>query len=216
MIPTITAFKASPDRGRGMARDFRVRWALEEVGQAYDVRLVTFEEMKEAAHLARHPFGQIPTYEADGLVLFESGAIVLHIAGRGGNVLLPVDPHARARTVQWVISALNSIEPFLAQLVTIDLFFKDEEWAKLRRPSAADFVRRRLGGLSNYLGDKTYLDGDQFTAGDLMMTSVLRLLNHTDIVAEFPNLAAYVARNTARPAFQRALNAQMGDFKAAA
>ena len=215
MKPVITAFKASPDRGRGLARDMPVRWALEEVGQAYDVRLLSFEEMKQPAHLARHPFGQIPTYEEDGLVLFESGAIVLHI-GERCETLLPRDAGARARATQWLVAALNSIEPFVMNVALIDLFYQNEEWAKLRRPGAVEFLQRRLSRLSGSLGDKPFLDGERFTAGDLMMATVLRILNHTDLVSRDVRLAAYLQRCTARPAFKRALDAQMGDFRKAA
>ena len=161
------------------------------------------------------PFGQVPVFEEDGFVLFESGAIVLHI-GQRSETLLPKDPHASARAAQWLIAALNSIEPFMLNVALIDLFYRDQEWAKLRRPGAVEFVQRRLAALSNALGDKPYLDGDRFTAGDLMMTTVLRILNHTDIVTSDKRLAAYIDRCTARPAFKRAYDAQLGDFKLAA
>jgi len=212
---TITAFEASPDRGQGLARDMRVRWALEEVGQPYEVRLVSFTAMKQAAHKARQPFGQIPSYEEGDLTLFESGAIVLHV-GEKSEALLPREPVARERAKAWVFAALNSIEIAVTDLAHIDFFFANEEWAKLRRPGAEEFLLFRLGDLSGWLGAKDYLEGDRFTAGDLMMVSVLRILRETDIVARFPNLAAYQARCEARPAFQRALEGQMAPFRAAA
>jgi glutathione S-transferase len=212
---TISAFHWVPDFARGQVRDLRARWALEEAGIPYQTRLLEQGDQDKPEYRAKQPFGQVPILEEDGLVLFETGAIVLHI-GAKSEKLLPKDEAARARATQWLIAALNSLEPFIMQVAAIDLFYKDEEWAKLRRPGAVEFVKRRLSGLSNALGEKTYLDGAHFTAGDLMMTTVLRILDHTDIVRGFPNLAAYVERNTARPAFKRALAAQMGDFKAAA
>jgi glutathione S-transferase len=211
MTITISAFAWVPDFARGQVRDLRVRWALEEAGLTYATRLLAQGDQDAPEYRALQPFGQVPVFEEDGFVLFETGAIVLHIAERS-EVLLPAEPQARARATQWVIAALNSIEPFAMQLTLIDIFYKDEEWAKLRRPGAADFVRRRLTGLSNALGDKPYLEGERFTAGDLMMTTVLRVLDHTPLVAEHENLAAYKARCESRPAFSRALEAQLADF----
>ena len=207
MTITITAFERSPDGGKGLARDTRVRWALEEAGQPYEVRLVSFRAMKEPAHLALHPFGQIPTYEEDGLVLFETGAIVLHIAQRY-NGLLPADDHARARAVTWMFAALNTVEPPILELVTARIFEGDKPWASERIPLVAERVRDRLAPLSARLGDADWLDGD-FSAGDLMMVSVLLRLRPSGILDEFPILAAYVARGEARPAYQRAFAAQL-------
>jgi glutathione S-transferase len=211
----ISAFNWVPDFARGQVRDLRVRWALEEAGLPYSTRLLELGEQDKPDYRALQPFGQVPIYMEDDLVLFESGAIVLHI-GERSNVLLPKDPQARARAIQWLVAALNSIEPSVMNLALIDLFYSDQEWAKLRRPSAEAFVRHRLGSLSKALGDKPYLDGDRFTAGDLMMSTVLRILHHTDIVTGDRRLAAYVERCTARPAFKRALDAQLGDFRQAA
>ncbi len=207
---TISAFEWAPDFAQGQVRDLRARWALEEAGLPYRSRLLAQGDQNRPEYRAMQPFGQVPIFEENGFVLFESGAIVLHIAERS-EALLPKDAAARARAAQWVIAALNSIEPFLMQVAAIDLFYRDEEWAKLRRPGAAEFAQRRLGGLSNALGDKPYLDGDRFTAGDLLMTTVLRIL--PELTNEHANLAALVERCTARPAFQRALAAQLGDFK---
>jgi len=207
MTITITAFERSPDGGKGLARDTRVRWALEEAGQPYDVRLVSFRAMKEPAHLALHPFGQIPTYEEDGLVLFETGAIVLHIAQRY-NGLLPADDHARARAVMWIFAALNTVEPPILELVTARIFEGDKPWSKERIPLVEERVRDRLKPLSARLGDAEWLDGG-FSAGDLMMVSVLLRLRPSGILDEFPILAAYVARGEARPAYQRAFKAQL-------
>jgi glutathione S-transferase len=212
---TISAFKSVPDFARGQVRDLRVRWALEEAGLPYRTRLLEQGDQDKPDYRALQPFGQVPIFEEDGFVLFETGAIVLHIAERS-ETLLPRDRDARARATQWLIAALNSIEPFVMNVAVIDLFYANEEWAKLRRPGAVDFVQRRLSALSRALGDKPYLDGSRFTAGDLMMTTVLRILRHTDIVTSDERLAAYVARCTARPAFERALDAQIGDFRDAA
>lgn len=212
---TISAFKWVPDFARGQVRDLRVRWALEEAGLPYRTRLLEQGDQDKPEYRALQPFGQVPILEEDGLVLFETGAIVLHI-GERSEALLPKDPAARSRATQWLIAALNSVEPFIMNVVAIDLFYVNEEWAKLRRPGAVEFTKRRLSGLSKALGDKPYLDGDRFTAGDLMMTTVLRILKHTDIVTSDKRLAAYIERCTARLAFQRALNAQLGDFKEAA
>jgi glutathione S-transferase len=212
---TVSAFKWVPDFARGYVRDLRVRWALEEAGLPYRTRLLGMGDQDKDDYRALQPFGQVPIFEENGLVLFESGAIVLHI-GERSETLLPKDPAARARAMQWLIAALNSIEPFMMNVALIDLFYKNEEWAKQRRPGAVQFVQRRLSALSKKLGEKPYLDGGRFTAGDLMMTTVLRILNHTDIVTSDKRLAAYIERCTARPAFKRALDAQLGDFKEAA
>jgi glutathione S-transferase len=212
---TISAFKWVPEFAQGQVRDLRARWALEEAGLPYRSRLLGQGDQDTSEYRALQPFGQVPMLEEDGLVLFESGAIVLHI-GERSEVLLPKDRGARARATQWLIAALNSIEPFLMNVALIDLFYAQEEWAKLRRAGAVEFAQRRLAALSKSLGDKPYLDGDRFTAGDLMMATVLRILKHTDIVSSDRRLAAYVERCTARPAFKRALDAQLGDFKKAA
>jgi glutathione S-transferase len=211
MTITITVFERSPDRGRGLARDMRVRWALEEVAQPYEVRLVSFAEMKAPAHRARHPFGQIPTYEEGGLALFESGAIVLHLAERHAG-LLPADAHARARAITWLFAALNTVEPPLVELATAMLFERDKPWHEQRLPLVQDRARKPLGDLSARLGDAEWLDGGTFSAGDLMMAAVLFRARGTGILDEFPSLAAYVARAEARPAFQRAFAAQLAVF----
>jgi glutathione S-transferase len=212
---TISGFKWVPGFARGQVRDLRVRWALEEAGLRYRTRLLEQGDQDKPDYRALQPFGQVPVFEEEGFVLFESGAIVLHI-GERSEALLPKDAAARARATQWLIAALNSIEPFVMNVASIDIFYPDEQWAKLRRPGAVEFVQKRLAGLSRSLGDKPYLDGDRFTAGDLMMTTVLRILNHTDIVTSDARLAAYIERCTARPAFERALKAQLGDFRDAA
>lgn len=202
----ITAFDRSPDGGRGLARDTRIRWALEEVGQDYQVRPVTMAGMKEAAHLALHPFGQIPTYEEDGLVLFETGAIVLHIAGRYPG-LLPEEPQARARATAWVFAALSSVEPPVLELANAVILERNRPWHAARLPIVQDRVRIRLRQLAHWLGQSDWLEGG-FSAGDLMMVSVLLRLRASGLLAEFPTLAAYVARGEARPAYQRAFAAQ--------
>lgn len=207
MTITITAFERSPDGGKGLARDTRVRWALEEAGLPYDVRLVSFRAMKEPAHLALHPFGQIPTYEDGGLVLFETGAIVLYIAQHHQG-LLPEDEHARARAVAWMFAAVNTVEPPILELVTARIFEGDKHWSKERIPLVEDRVRDRMTQLAAHLGDADWLDG-AFSAGDLMMVSVLLRLRPSGILDEFPVLAAYVARGEARPAYQRAFAAQL-------
>jgi glutathione S-transferase len=212
MIPTITAFESSPDRGRGLARDMRVRWALEEVGQPYSVRLVSFAQMKEPAHMALHPFGQIPTYEEGDLTLFESGAIVLHIAERHAG-LLPDDANARARAITWMFAALSTVEPPIIDLGVAKLLERDKSWYEQRLPLVEDRIRTRLGEPSIRLGDANWLDG-AFSAGDLMMVHVLRRLKGSGILDEYPNLSAYVARGEARPAFQRAFAAQLAVFTA--
>lgn len=210
MIPTITAFAASPDEGRGLARDMRVRWALEEVGQRYDVRLLSFAEMKQPDHRARHPFGQIPTYEDSEVVLFESGAILLHIADRHPG-LLPVDPAARARAINWLFAALNTIEPPIVEREQVALLERNEPWYAARLPAVEERVHVRLVDLSARLGDADWLDG-AFSVGDLMMVMVLRRLDGMGIREAYPNLAAYVARGEARPAYQRAFAAQLAVF----
>ena len=206
MTVTITAFERSPDRGRGLARDTRVRWALEETGQTYAVRLVSFQAMKAPAHLALHPFGQIPTYEEGGLALFETGAIVLHIAERHRG-LLPSDPDARARAIAWMFASVNTVEPPILELQNAVLLEADKPWSGERLPLVKDRVRERLRQLSARLGGADWLDGD-FSAGDLMMASVLLRLRASGLLDEFANLAAYVARAEARPAYRRAFAAQ--------
>lgn len=207
MKPTITAFERSPDGGKGLARDTRVRWALEEAGLAYEVRPVSFAAMKEPAHLALHPFGQIPTYEEGDLVLFESGAIVFHIASHHAG-LLPDEPDARARAIAWMFAALNTVEPPILDLVTVKFVEADRPWSKDRMPLVVERIRNRLRQLAVRLGDAHWLDG-QFSAGDLMMVSVLLRLKPSGILDEFPVLAAYAARGEARPAYQRAFAAQL-------
>ena len=210
MTPTITAFEQSPDRGQGLARDTRARWALEEAGQPYEVRLLSFAAMKEPAHRALHPFGQIPTYEEGDLVLFESGAIVLHIAQHHAG-LLPDEANARARAIAWMFAAVNTVEPPILELVTVRILEGDRPWAEQRLPLVKDRIRKRLDELSARLGDAEWLDG-AFSAGDLMMVSVLLRLRPSGILDEYPSLAAYVARGEARPAYQRAFAAQLAVF----
>ncbi|MDP2375288.1 glutathione S-transferase family protein [Reyranella sp.] len=210
MTPTITAFESSPDRGRGLARDMRVRWALEEVAQPYDVRLVSFKEMKEPAHLALHPFGQIPTYEEGDLVLFESGAIVFHIAERHAG-LLPDEGNARARAITWMFAALNTMEPPIVELEQAPYAERDKPWYEERLPMLEDRIRGRLDQLSRRLGDADWLDG-AFSAGDLMMVMVLRRLEGSGLLEEYRNLSAYLARGQARPAYKRAFDAQLAVF----
>lgn len=207
MTITITAFERSPDGGQGLARDTRVRWALEEVGQPYQVRLVSFGAMKEPAHLALHPFGQIPTYEEGELALFETGAIVLHLAERHAG-LLPEGADARARAIAWLFAALNTVEPPILELVTVKILEGDKPWSAERLPLVMDRIRERLKRLSARLGDADWLDGP-FSAGDLMMVSVLLRSRRSGLLDEYPNLAAYVARGEARPAYQRAFAAQL-------
>jgi len=207
MSPIITAFERSPDRGQGLARDMRVRWALEEVNQPYEVRLVSFQAMNEPAHLALQPFGQIPTYEEDDLVLFESGAIVLHIGSRHAG-LLSDDASARARAIMWMFAAVNTVEPPILELANARLLELDKPWGRQRLPLVEERVRDRLKQLSARLGDADWLD-EVFSAGDLMVVSVLLRLRSSGILDEFPNLAAYVARGEARPAYTRAFAAQL-------
>ena len=207
MTPTITAFERSPDRGQGLARDTRVRWALEEVGQPYEVRLVSFRAMKEPAHLALHPFGQIPTYEEGDLALFETGSIVFHIAQRHAG-LLPEDANARARAITWMFAAVSTVEPPILELANAKLLENDKSWHAERLPLVEDRVRDRLKQLAARLGSADWLDGG-FSAGDLMMVSVLLRLRSSGILDEYPTLAAYLARGEARPAYQRAFAAQL-------
>lgn len=210
---TISAFNNVPDFARGLVRDVRVRWALEEAGLPYKTRLLEQGDQDKPDYRLLQPFGQVPIFEEDGLVLFESGAIVLQIAERS-EALLPKDPAARARAVQWLIAALNSAEPSIVNVFLIDFFYADEKWAKLRRPGAVEFMNKKIDAVAKRLGDKPFLDGERFTAGDLMMSTVLRF--HPDVAKRNPVLATYIDRCTARPAFKRALNAQLGDFREAA
>ena len=209
---TISAFGWVPPFARGQVRDLRVRWALEEAGLAYQTRLLEQGDQDKPEYRALQPFGQVPIFEEDGQVLFETGAIVLHV-GERSEALLPKDPGARARAVQWLIAALNSIEPYVMNAAVLDLFYADQEWAKLRRPGAREFAQHRMRSLANALGDKPFLDGDRFTCGDLMMSTVLRII--PDLIPD-PRLTAYIERCIARPAFHRALDAQLGDFRDAA
>jgi glutathione S-transferase len=213
MKPTITAFANSPDRGQGLARDMRVRWALEEVGQPYHVRLLSFAEMKEPAHLALHPFGQIPTYEEGDLALFETGAIVFHIAQRHAG-LLPDDANVRARAIAWMFAALNTVEPPIVERSMATILEQGESWYEQRLIAIDGRVRERLGQLSRHLGAADWLDGE-FSAGDLLMATVLLRVRSSGLLDEYPNLAAYLARGMDRPAFRRAFYAQLLVFKAA-
>ena len=213
MTPTITAFESSPDRGRGLARDMRVRWALEEAGQPYNVRLLSFKAMKEPAHLALNPFGKIPTYEEGDLALFESGAIVFHIAERHAG-LLPDDANARARAVTWMFAAINTVEPPILDLQTAKFLEGDKPWYAERLPLVVERIRKPLHELSGWLGDSEWLEG-KFSAGDLMMVAVLLRLKPSGILDEFPRLSAYAARGEARPAYKRAFAAQLAVFTAA-
>jgi glutathione S-transferase len=210
-VITVFALKRVPEFVRGQVRDLRVRWALEEAGLPYEARLLEQGDQDKPEYRAMQPFGQVPVLEEDGMVLFESGAIVLYI-GERSETLLPREPGARARAVQWLIAALNSIDPSVLEVVAIDLFYQNEDWAKLRRPGAVDFLQGRLAALSTSLGDKPFLDGARFTAGDLVMTCTLRTLHYTDLVAGHKGLAAYVERCTARLAFKRALDAHLADL----
>ena len=213
MTITITAFESSPDRGRGLARDMRVRWALEEVGQSYEVRLVSFKAMKQPAHLALQPFGQIPTYEDGDLALFESGAILLHIAERHPG-LLPADADGRARAIAWMFAAVSTMEPVIVEREMARFTEGDRSWYRERLAMVEDRIRNRLGELSARLGDANWLDGG-FSAADILMVTVLRRLEGSGIVEDYPNLAAYVARGQARPAYKRAFDAQLAVFTAA-
>lgn len=211
--PVITAFENSPDRGRGMARDMPVRWALEETGQDYDVCLVSFEAMKARPHLDLQPFGQIPTYEDGDLALFESGAIVLHIAEQNTG-LLPDDANGRARAITWMFAAQSTIEPVILERERAGFVERQESWYEQRMPIVEAYIRKRLAALSARLGSNDWLEGG-FSAGDLLMVTVLRRLKSSGILDEYPNLAAYVARGEARPAFKRAYDAQHAVFLAA-
>lgn len=206
----VSAFRWVPPFAQGLVRELRVRWALEEAGLAYETRLIGPEDQASESYRALQPFGQVPAYEEDGLVMFESGAIVLHIAERS-EALMPSDPAARARVTTWMFAALNTIEPPIQNLAAIDLFYAAEEWAKLRRPSVVDAVKARLTSLSDWLDGRDYLEG-RFTAGDLLMTTVLRILRHTDLVSQMPVLEAYCRRCEARPAFQKAMADHMAPF----
>ncbi len=212
MTITITAFEKSPDRGRGLARDMRVRWALEEVGQPYEVRLLSFKAMKEPAHLALHPFGQIPTYEEDGLALFESGSIVFHIAERHAG-LLPDDAKARARAITWMFAALSTVEPPIIDRAIARIEERNQTWYQQRLSMVDERIRQRLNELSDRLGSADWLE-DAFNAGDLLMISVLLRLKDSGLLQEYPNLSAYVARGEARPAYKRAFEAQLAVFTA--
>ena len=210
MIPTITAFERSPDRGQGLARDMRVRWALEEIGQPYDVRLLSFAALKEPAHRRLHPFGQIPTYQAGDVVLFESGAIILHIAERHAG-LLPAEPNARSRAIAWMFAALNTVEPPIFERSLTMVLEREKTWYAERLAMLEERVRVRLGELASHLGDAEWLDG-AFSAGDLLMVTVLRRLNGSGLVENHDNLAAYLARGEARPAYRRAFADQLAVF----
>lgn len=211
---TITAFERSPDRGRGLARDMRVRWALEEVGQPYGTRLVSFAQMKAPAHRALHPFGQIPTYEEGSLALFETGAIVLHIAESHAG-LLPADAHARSRAIMWMFAALNTVEPPIVEWGAARILEQDKPWYAQRQPLLEDRVRTRLAELAQRLGEADWLDGNTFSAGDLLMVTVLRRLGDASpLLGEQPSLLAYIARGEARPAYQRAFADQLAVFTA--
>lgn len=210
MTITITAFEQSPDRGRGLARDMRVRWALEEAAQPYEVRLLSFEQLKQPAYRTLHPFGQIPAYQEGDLILFESGAIILHIAERHGG-LLPLDTIPRARAISWMFAALNTVEPPIVEREMPKYLERDKSWYEARMPMLDERVDRRLIELSDHLGDSDWLDG-AFSAGDLLMVTVLRRLAGTGLLARYPNLAAYIARGEARPAYQRAFADQLAVF----
>jgi glutathione S-transferase len=206
----ITAFKLVPEFAQGVVRDLRVRWALEEAGLDYRARLL--DQERPADYLLEQPFDQVPCFNDGKVRIFETGAIVQYL-GEQSEALLPRDPQGKYRAIQWTYAALNSVEPAVLSLLLIDIFYAGEEWAKLRRPGAADFARLKLKRVSDWLGDKQWLEGDRFTIGDLLMVTVLRFLRHTDLVAGFPNLAAYQQRGEARPAFQRALSDQLAAYK---
>jgi glutathione S-transferase len=215
MLPTITAFDWVPDFARGQVRDLRVRWALEEAGQRYDVRYLTQGQQKRPDHRTRQPFGQVPTFEHDGLTLFESGAIVLHIADTFGGGLLPADPAARARAIEWMFAALNTVEPPIMDHAVCTLFERGEPWSAQRLPAVVQRIDERLAELARRLGDRRWLDGDGFTAGDLLMVAVLRIVAGDGLLDGHATLADYVARGEARPAFRRALDAQLAGFTGA-
>lgn len=207
----ITAFRWVPEFAQGVVRDLRVRWALEEAGLDYRVRLLDQERPLE--YLREQPFDQVPCFTDGKVRIFETGAIVQYL-GDQSELLLPRDPQGRYRAIQWTYAALNSVEPAILNLLLIDIFYVGEEWARLRRPGAEDFVKLKLKRVSDWLGDQQWLEGDRFTIGDLLMVTVLRFLRHTDLVAAFPNLASYVQRGEARPAFQRALGDQLAAYEA--
>jgi glutathione S-transferase len=208
---TVSAFRWVPPFARGLVRDLRVRWALEEAGLPYEARLIGPDDQKSADYRTMQPFGQVPAYQEDGLVLFESGAILLHIADRS-EVLMPKDAKARARMTVWMFAALNSIEPHIQNLTAIDLFHADQDWAKARRPGALQLAESRLKSLSDWLAGREYLEDNRFTVADLLMTTVLGIPRHCDLLAQYPTLDAYRLRCEARPAFKRALDAQIADF----
>ena len=210
-MPCVSAFKWVPPFAQGQVRDLRVRWAYEEAGLPYEARLLAFAETSTPAYRAQQPWGQVPTLEEDGFSMFESGAIVLHVAEQS-EALLPADRAGRLRAISWMFAALNSVEPIIQEIGGLDAFHANEEWAKLRKPSAVEFARKRLTGLADALGDKEWLE-DRFTAGDLLMVTVLRILEGDPLYADFPTLAAYIDRGTARPAFARALEAQLKPFR---
>lgn len=207
----VSVFRAVPPFAQGLVRDLRVRWALEEAGLPYSEHVIGPEDQKSESYRRLQPFGQVPAYQEGDLVLFESAAIVHHIAQRS-ETLMPADPASRARVTAWMFAAMNSIEPFVQNVTLIDIFHAQEEWAKLRRPGALEFLQRRLNDLATALGERSYLEGDRFTAADILMTTVLRFLRHTDVVAQIPALERYRLRCEARPAFQRALASQMAVF----
>jgi len=209
-VITVSAFRWVPEFARGLVRDLRVRWALEEAGLTYDARLIGPDDQKSNAYRAMQPFGQVPAYEEDGLTLFETGAIVHHIASKS-DVLMPSDEKGRARTITWMFAALNTIEPHVQYLTAMDLFHADQEWVKQRRPGQLQMIQPRLDALSKWLENRDYLE-DRFTAADLLMTTVLRIPRHCDLIASMPVLDRYRLRCEARPAFKRALAAQMADF----
>jgi len=206
----ITAFAWVPEFAQGVVRGLRARWALEEAGLDYRVRLLA--QQRPLEYLKEHPFDQVPCFNDGTVRIFESGAIIQYI-GEKSEALLPRDPQGRYRAIQWTYAALNSVEPAIFNVLAIDIFYPDQEWAKLRRPSAVDFAKLKLKRVSDWLGDKQWLEGDRFTIGDLMMITTLRFLRHTDLVAQFPNLDAFVKRAEARPAFQRALQDQLATFR---
>lgn len=212
---TVSAFRSVPPFAQGLVRDLRVRWALEEVGQPYAVQLIGPEEKDSAAYRAKQPFGQVPVIEDDGFVLFESAAIVMRIAEKH-DALLPTNAEARSRVISWMFAAMNTIEPHIQNLTVLDLSYAKEDWAKQRRPGLLDLAQKRLAALSDFMKDRDYLEGDRFTAADLLMTTVLRIPRHIDLIATMPVLEAYRLRCEARPAFKRALDAQMADFAKAA
>lgn len=206
----ITAFNWVPPFARGLVRDLRVRWACEEIGVAYRVRLLDSRAARPEGYVREQPFEQVPTYREGALQLFETGSILIHL-GEKDERLLPREPIGRARAISWLCAALNSVEPALQNLAVIDLFYADQQWAKLRRSGACEFARLKLSRVAAWLGEREWLE-DRFTIGDLMMVTVLRVLDHTDMVAAYPNLAGYQARAEARPAFRAALTAQLADF----